>query len=157
MPPRQPVVVPVIVGLLLAGWGVLGLLAAFAGRYVFSIGANAALAWRALPGLRIRWRDFDRTLLHSFFGYGAGMQLSGLIATALHSADRLLAGVLLGPQAMALVDLAAKLPTTAGSISSSASTAQGTTPPNGRPRSANCSASMSTCGSAKPHEHGPTS
>jgi O-antigen/teichoic acid export membrane protein len=111
-----------IVGLLLAGWGVLGLLAAFAGRYVFSIGANAALAWRALPGLRIRWRDFDRTLLHSFFGYGAGMQLSGLIATALHSADRLLAGVLLGPQAMALVDLAAKLPTTAGSISSSAST-----------------------------------
>ena len=50
------------------------------------------------------------------------MQLSGLIATALHSADRLLAGVLLGPQAMALVDLAAKLPTTAGSIGSSAST-----------------------------------
>lgn len=111
-----------IVGLLLAGWGVLGLLAAFAGRYVFSIGANAVLAWRALPGLRIRWRDFDRTLLRGFFGYGAGMQLSGLIATALHSADRLLAGVLLGPQAMALVDLAAKLPTTAGSISSSAST-----------------------------------
>jgi len=111
-----------IVGLLLAGWGVLGLLAAFAGRYVFSIGANAVLAWRALPGLRIRGRDFDSTLLRGFFGYGAGMQLSGLIATALHSADRLLAGVLLGPQAMALVDLAAKLPTTAGSISSSAST-----------------------------------
>jgi O-antigen/teichoic acid export membrane protein len=110
-----------IVGLLLAGWGVLGMLAAFAGRYLFSIGANAVLAWRALPDLRIRWRDFDRTLLRGFFGYGAGMQLSGLIATALHSADRLLAGVLLGPQAMALVDLAAKLPTTAGSIGSSAS------------------------------------
>jgi O-antigen/teichoic acid export membrane protein len=111
-----------IVGLLLAGWGVLGMMAAFAGRYVFSIAANAVLAWRALPGLRVRWRDFDRTLLRGFFGYGAGMQLSGLIATALHSADRLLAGVLLGPQAMAVVDLAAKLPTTAGSISSSAST-----------------------------------
>jgi len=111
-----------IVGLLLAGWGVLGLLAAFAGRYLFSIAANALLAWRALPGLRIQWRDFDPKLLRSFFGYGAGMQLSGLIATALHSADRLLAGVLLGPQAMALVDLAAKLPTTAGSIGSSAST-----------------------------------
>jgi O-antigen/teichoic acid export membrane protein len=111
-----------IVGLLLAGWGVLGMLAAFAGRYLFSIVANAVLAWRALPGLRIRWRDFDRTLLRGFFGYGAGMQLSGLIATALHSADRLLAGVLLGPQAMAVVDLAAKLPTTAGSIGSSAST-----------------------------------
>lgn len=111
-----------IVGLLLAGWGVLGLLAAFAGRYLFSIAANAVLAWRALPGLRLRIRDFDRSLLRSFFGYGAGMQLSGLIATALHSADRLLAGALLGPQAVALVDLAAKLPTTAGSIGSSAST-----------------------------------
>jgi len=111
-----------IVGLLLAGWGVLGLLAAFAARYVFSIGANAVLAWRALPGLRIGWRGFDRSLLRGFFGYGAGMQVSGLIATALHSADRLLAGALLGPQAMALVDLAAKLPTTAASISSSVST-----------------------------------
>jgi O-antigen/teichoic acid export membrane protein len=110
-----------IVVLLLAGWGVLGLLAAFAGRYLFSIGANAVLAWRALPGLRLRLRDFDPTLLRGFFGYGAGMQLSGLVATALHSADRLLAGVLLGPQAMALADLAAKLPTTAGSVSSSAS------------------------------------
>lgn len=111
-----------IVGLLLAGCGVLGMLAAFAGRYLFSIAANAVLAKRSLPGLRIRARDFDRTLLRDFFGYGAGMQLSGLIATALHSADRLLAGMLLGPHAMALVDLAVKLPTTAGSIGSSAST-----------------------------------
>ena len=111
-----------IVILLQSGWGVFGLLAAFAGRYLFSIGANAMLAWRALPGLRIHWREFDRTLLQGFFGYGAGMQLSGLIATALHSADRLLAGALLGPQATALVDLAGKLPNTAGSISSGAST-----------------------------------
>lgn len=111
-----------IVGLLQAGWGVLGLLAAFAGRYVFSIGANAVLARRFVPGLRVGWRDFDRRMLRGFLGYGAGMQLSGLIATALQSADRLLAGVFLGPQAMALVDLAAKLPTTAGSIASSAST-----------------------------------
>ena len=110
-----------IVVLLQAGSGVAGLLVAFAGRYLFSATANAWLAFRALPGLQLSWRGFDRALLRGFFGYGAGMQLSGLIATTLHSADRLLAGALLGPQATALVDLAAKLPTTAASISSSAS------------------------------------
>lgn len=110
-----------IVGLLQAGWGVLGLLAAFALRYLFSASANAWLACRALPGLVLSWRLFDRRLLRSFVGYGAGMQCSGLLATLLHSADRLLAGMFLGPQATALVDLAAKLPATAASIGSSAS------------------------------------
>lgn len=110
-----------IVAFLSAGWGVRGLLAAFAGRYVFSAAANAWLAYRALPGLRLSWRNFDRSLLRLFFGYGAGMQVSGLIASALHSADRMLASALIGPQATALVDLAAKLPVTAGSVTSSAS------------------------------------
>lgn len=111
-----------IVVLLQAGWGVRALLAAFALRYLFSALTNARLVFRALPGLQLSWRLFDRALLASFFGWGAGMQVSGLIATALHSADRLLAGALVGPQATALMDLAVKLPTTAASISSSAST-----------------------------------
>jgi len=110
-----------IVGGLQAGWGVQALLVAFALRYLFSASANAWLACRALPGLRLSWRMFDRHLLRSFFGYGAAMQASGLIATALHSADRLLAGALIGPQATALMDLAGKLPATAAGISSSAS------------------------------------
>jgi O-antigen/teichoic acid export membrane protein len=110
-----------IVALLHAGLGIHALLAAFALRYVFSASANALLAWRALPGLRLSWRDFDPALLRAFFTQGAAMQGSGLIASALHSADRLLAGALIGPHATALVDLAAKLPTTAGSIASGAS------------------------------------
>jgi O-antigen/teichoic acid export membrane protein len=110
-----------IIGFLSAGMGVAGLLAAFALRYLFSASANAWLACRALPGLRLSWRLFDKTLLRDFFGFGMGMQLSGLWATALHSADRLIAGILLGPQATALVDMSAKLPTTAASIGSSAS------------------------------------
>jgi O-antigen/teichoic acid export membrane protein len=110
-----------IVGGLQAGWGVQALLVAFALRYLFSASANAWLAHRALPGLRLSWRRFDRGLLRGFFGYGAAMQASGLIATALHSADRLLAGALIGPQATALMDLAGKLPVTAAGISSSAS------------------------------------
>lgn len=110
-----------IVGGLLAGWGVHALLVAFALRYLFSASANAWLACRALPGLQLSWRRFDRQLLRGFFGLGAAMQASGLIATALHSADRLLAGALIGPAATALMDLAGKLPTTAAGISSSAS------------------------------------
>jgi O-antigen/teichoic acid export membrane protein len=110
-----------IVAFLHGGWGVHGLLAAFALRYLFSACANAWLACRALPGLQWSWRLFEPALLRTFFGFGAGMQLSGLLASALHSADRLVAGALLGPQATALVDLASKLPTTAASIGSSAS------------------------------------
>lgn len=110
-----------IVALLHSGLGVLGLLLAFALRYLFSASANAVLACRALPGLRLSWRLFEPALLRGFFGLGAGMQFSGLWATALHSADRVIAGALLGPQATALVDMAAKLPTTAASIGSSAS------------------------------------
>jgi O-antigen/teichoic acid export membrane protein len=108
-----------IVGLLQLGLGVQALLLAFAGRYLFSALCNAWLAWTGLPGLRLSLRLFDPSLLKSFFIYGAGMQASGLIATALQSADRLLAGSLMGPAAAALMDLAGKLPVSASSVSAS--------------------------------------
>jgi O-antigen/teichoic acid export membrane protein len=111
-----------IVVLLMAGLGAHGLLGAFAARYVFAAVANGWLVYRALPGLRLSPRLFDPALLRGFFSYGLGMQLSGLVATVLHSADRLLAGIFLGAQATALMDLASKLPTTAGSVGSSVST-----------------------------------
>lgn len=110
-----------IVGLLQLGLGVYALLLAFAGRYLFSALSNAWMAWKGLPGLRLSPRLFDRSLLKSFFVYGAGMQASGLIATALQSADRLLAGSLMGPAAAALMDLAGKLPVSASSVSASVS------------------------------------
>lgn len=110
-----------IVFFLQMGMGAQGLLLAFAGRYLFSSLTNARLAWRGLPGLRISPRLFDASLLRGFFVYGSGMQLSGLISTALASADRLLAGSLLGPAAAALADLASKLPVSASAASSSIS------------------------------------
>jgi O-antigen/teichoic acid export membrane protein len=109
-----------IVTFLSLGWGALGLLAAFAGRYLFSTATTAWATYQALPDLRLSLRSFDRRLLRGFFVYGAGMQASGLIATALGSIDRLLAGALIGPQATAMMDLALKLPSTAAQISSSA-------------------------------------
>jgi O-antigen/teichoic acid export membrane protein len=110
-----------IVLFLRLGWGVRALLAAFAGRYLFSALANAWLACRALPGLRLSPRLFEPALLKQFFAYGAGMQLSGLMATGLQSIDRLLAGSLIGPHAAALFDLASKLPVTASAATASVS------------------------------------
>ncbi|MDC8772984.1 oligosaccharide flippase family protein [Paucibacter sp. hw8] len=110
-----------IVLFLRLGWGVRALLAAFAGRYLFSALANAWLACRALPGLRLSPQLFEPALLKQFFAYGAGMQLSGLMATGLQSIDRLLAGSLIGPQAAALFDLASKLPVTASAATASVS------------------------------------
>jgi O-antigen/teichoic acid export membrane protein len=110
-----------IVGMLLAGWGIFSLLAAFGARYLLACLANGVLVFRALPGLRISPTRYDKSLLGAFFSTGAVMQLSGLLATALHSADKVMAGAVLGPQATAVFDLATKLPITAASAPSGVS------------------------------------
>jgi O-antigen/teichoic acid export membrane protein len=111
-----------VVGLLTLGWGIRALLVAFALRYVVSIGAAARLVHRSLPGLKLGWGQFDGTLLREFFGFGLIVQISALCANALHSAERVLAGALLGAPAAALFDLGNKLPSTATSIPSAVST-----------------------------------
>ncbi|WP_458765085.1 lipopolysaccharide biosynthesis protein [Cupriavidus basilensis] len=110
-----------IVGFLQAGLGVYGLLAAFGLRYAFSIAAAAVLVKRALPGLRLGWRQFDRSCLRIFFGFGTWVQCGGLVGTFLQSVDRVLAGMLIGPAAAAVMELAGKLPSTGASLASSVS------------------------------------
>jgi O-antigen/teichoic acid export membrane protein len=110
-----------IVAFLLAGWGIHSLLAAFALRYLLACTANGVLVFTALPGLRISPRHVDKSLLRHFFGAGSIMQASGLLATALHSADKVIAAAVLGPQATAVFDLATKLPITAASAPSGVS------------------------------------
>ena len=102
--------------LLVAGAGLHALLAAFALRYLLSIACNIRLAFIALPGLQVGPRGFDRSLLPHFLKFGMAVQASTLFSMALHSADRLLAGALIGPHAIALMDLGAKLPVSATSI-----------------------------------------
>ena len=113
--------VVIAMALLVHGFGIVSLLLAFALRYVFSIGATAWVAHRALPGLRLDPRLFDRAQLREFFGFGLVVQVSALCANALHSAERVLAAVLLGAPAAALFDLGNKLPSTATSIPSAVS------------------------------------
>lgn len=103
------------------GWGVRGMLWAFAGRYVLSALAAMVLVRDKLPGFRLHVRHFKPVLLREFFGYGSLLQVADVVGTALHSADRLIAGALLGPQATAVFDLASKLPMTAASAPSSIS------------------------------------
>lgn len=110
-----------IVAFLFGGMGIRALLAAFALRYAFSIVANMRLAYRMLPGLTVGPRQFDRSLLPGFLGFGLGVQLSGFMAIGLHSADKLIAGLTLGPQSIALFDLGGKLPISAMSIPSAIS------------------------------------
>ncbi|WP_080894019.1 lipopolysaccharide biosynthesis protein [Ralstonia solanacearum] len=103
------------------GLGVYGLLAAFGVRYAFSIAAAALVVRREIPELRLGPAWFDRRCLSIFFGFGTWVQLGGLLGTFLYSADRLLAGTLIGPAAAAVLDLAGKLPATGASLASSVS------------------------------------
>ncbi len=105
-----------IVAFLHAGFGVTSLLAAYALRYAFSLGLTMRQAFRLLPGLRVSWRLFDRSLLREFAGFGARVQASTALSIVLHSADRLVAGVALGPKAIALFDLGGKIPLAAMSV-----------------------------------------
>ena len=110
-----------IVAFLRAGFGVYALLMAFALRYTWSLLSFMRLAHRFLPGLQIRPRHFDKTMLHHFYGFGAKVQASALLGTALFSIDRLIAGFLLGPKGIALFELAAKLPVSALAVPSAIS------------------------------------
>jgi O-antigen/teichoic acid export membrane protein len=111
----------VIASLLFLGFGIFSLLIAFGVRYLFSISCNIVQVYRALPGLRIHYRQFDSVLLREFLRFGLGVQLSNFFSMAFHSIDRLIAGFFLGPQAIALFDLGGKLPVSAMSIPSAIS------------------------------------
>lgn len=110
-----------IAGFMQIGMGVYGLLAAFGVRYAFSISAAALVVRRELPGLRIGIGQFDRRCLRTFFGFGTGVQVGGLVSTFLQSADRMIASLTMGPAATAIMDLAGKLPMTGASLASSVS------------------------------------
>ena len=107
-----------IVALLLNGFGVYSLLWAFCARYAISTAAYVALCFRALPGLSVRPRNFDRSMLKLFYQYGLIVQISGLLGTVLRSVEKVLAGVFLGVRATGLFEVGEKLPVMATSIPS---------------------------------------
>lgn len=108
-----------IAGLLVYGWGVYALLMAFAARYVFSTIAYFIAAKIALPSLRVGPSHVRRDQLRHFYGYGAVVQVSGLLGMFLYSVEKLLAGLIVGVQATGILDVGQKLPVMASQIPSS--------------------------------------
>lgn len=101
------------------GMGINGLLLAFVLRYVISTVVYVVLAYRAIPGLSISPRHFDRESLRLFYSYGAVVQISGFLGMFLYSLEKTLAGVFVGVKATGLLDVAEKFPVMASQLPSS--------------------------------------
>jgi O-antigen/teichoic acid export membrane protein len=101
------------------GYGIYSLAWAFGIRYIVSTFLMAFCCYRAMPGLSVSWRYFDRANLRIFFGYGSVVQISGLLCTFLYSIEKVIAGIFIGVQATALFDVGEKLPTMGSQLASS--------------------------------------
>jgi O-antigen/teichoic acid export membrane protein len=109
----------IAVTLLKTGHGIYSLAWAFGIRYIVSTFLMAVCCYRAMPGLSVGWRHFDRSNLNIFFGYGSAVQISGLLCTFLYSIEKVIAGMFVGVQATALFDVGEKLPIMGSQLASS--------------------------------------
>jgi O-antigen/teichoic acid export membrane protein len=108
-----------IVALLLSGYGIYALLWAYVFRSLVATAAYVFFCYRALPGLSLGIRHFDRQMLRLFYGYGAVVQLSGLLGMFLYSIEKLIAGVFIGVRATGLFDVGEKMPVMVSQIPAS--------------------------------------
>lgn len=111
--------VVIAIGLLRSGHGIYSLAWAFGIRYVVATVLMAICCYRAMPDLSISLRHFDRNNLRLFFGYGAVVQISGLLCTFLYSIEKVIAGMFVGVEATALFDVGEKLPTLGSQLAGS--------------------------------------
>lgn len=108
-----------VVAFLWWGFGVLGLLYAFALRYALSISLSVWMCFRHLPGLRLSPLRCNREHLRLYMSFGGILQISGLLGMFLRSVGKLIAGLFVNVQAVGLFDIAQKFPVMATSIPSS--------------------------------------
>lgn len=108
-----------VVVFLVAGVGVMGLLYAFALRYLFSISASVWACFKAVPGLRLSPAGFNREHLGLFLKFGGVVQLSGLLGMLMRSIDKLIASAFINVGAVGLLDVSQKFPIMWTSIPSS--------------------------------------
>jgi len=110
-----------IVALLASGFGIYSLLWAFVARYLVATAGYVIYTYRALPGLSLGLRHFDKQMLRLFYGYGAVVQLSGLLGMFMYSVEKLIAGVFIGVGATGLLDVGEKLPVMGSQVPASMS------------------------------------
>ncbi|MDS4070031.1 MAG: oligosaccharide flippase family protein [Candidatus Competibacter sp.] len=111
-----------IVGLLVAGFGVYALLWAFVFRYLIGTWLSARACFQALPGLRVGPRRFDRRMLPLFYRFGGVVQVTGMLSMFLYSIEKVIAGLFIGVRATGLFDLGEKLPVMSSQITSALET-----------------------------------
>jgi O-antigen/teichoic acid export membrane protein len=105
----------VLVGM---GRGLQGLAEAYLIRTLIEIGLALLIVLRTEPWFSLSPRNITRESLRVILHFGGTVQVLGFLAIALHSAERLLAAVLIDVKAAGLVDIAKKLPGMAGTIPS---------------------------------------
>ncbi len=110
-----------IVLFLVEGYGMIGMLWAFAIRYLFATVIYAVLVYRAVPGLRLRLRGEGQSPIGLFVKYGGVMQLTGLLGIVLYSFERVVAGFINGVSAVGVLDIGQKFPVMSSQVFSSAS------------------------------------
>lgn len=111
--------VGVIILLLMLGTGIKGLLYAFSFRVVIETIACWTIARRLLPSLQVSTKLISREHFKLFIGFGGKVQLLGIFSIFLTVIDRMFITAIAGLTAGGMFEIARKLPSTAGSISSS--------------------------------------
>lgn len=105
-----------IVALLWAGAGLLGLLLAFATRSAVTTALAAWQLHRLVPSLRFELAPGWTARCAGLLRQALSLQASQVAAIVLQSMDRVAAGMALGPAATALMDLGGKFSSTTGAV-----------------------------------------
>jgi O-antigen/teichoic acid export membrane protein len=98
------------------GHGLMGLAEAFAVRTLISIILNVFAALKLLPWLRISPLRCSVESLRKLVGFGGVVQLSALLTIALSTIERVIAAPLIGLNAVGIMDLSDKWPSTSSLI-----------------------------------------
>lgn len=102
------------------GYGIRGVLYAYALKTVFEVLVNMFFAFRKVPGLRVGPRYVRREALHALFVFGGKVQFLGVLGIFLGTFDRIVTTAMLGLSATGLFEVARKLPFTGRSITGAA-------------------------------------
>ncbi len=108
---------------LLEGWGIGALGGAWLATSVCILATYWLLAHRAVPGLRVSPLHARRGELHRLVRFGGGVLTLRLVSTVYRQMDKVIVGIALGPNSVALYEIASKVnlaAATAASVSVSA-------------------------------------
>jgi O-antigen/teichoic acid export membrane protein len=103
---------------LLEGWGVAALGGALMASSLYMLAVYWALAHRAVPGLRASPVHARRAELRRIVRFGGGLFTLRLLSTIYHQMDKVIVGIVLGPAAVALYEIANKVNVAAATTSS---------------------------------------